>query len=70
MDTQTIEYLGARPLLELINDTGGWFALGNWNQATWNFDSMLNMLHGDQSVFAFFMTSVFTGSSTELAVSR
>ncbi|KAI8517248.1 Endothelin-converting enzyme 2 [Branchiostoma belcheri] len=41
----TVEELGAKPLLDIITDLGGWNATGTWNEETWNFSALFNRLH-------------------------
>ncbi|XP_078616185.1 endothelin-converting enzyme homolog isoform X2 [Branchiostoma floridae x Branchiostoma japonicum] len=41
----TVEELGAKPLLDIIEDLGGWNATGTWNEENWDFPTLFNRLH-------------------------
>jgi predicted metalloendopeptidase len=49
---------GTEPLLVDINDAGGWDALANWNNVTFDFTTMLYRVIGVHSTGALFSISV------------
>ncbi|KAL2084100.1 hypothetical protein ACEWY4_019618 [Coilia grayii] len=57
MDTDTIESQGPEPFLKLVQQLGGWPALGEWNETDLN--STLALLMGQYGTFPFF--SVYVG---------
>ncbi|XP_019628132.1 PREDICTED: endothelin-converting enzyme-like 1 [Branchiostoma belcheri] len=54
MQKEAREQASGRPLLELMDQLGGWAALGNWSEATWNFNDTFTRLHLDLKVDALF----------------
>nr|XP_033781039.1 kell blood group glycoprotein-like isoform X2 [Geotrypetes seraphini] len=52
MNTEKIQELGAEPMIELINQLGGWILTGPWNQS--NFNKTLHVLMGEYKTFPFF----------------
>ncbi|XP_062395180.1 kell blood group glycoprotein [Sardina pilchardus] len=57
MDINSIESQGSEPFLKLIQQLGGWSALGSWNRS--DFNSTLALLMGQYGTFPFF--SVYVG---------
>ncbi|XP_076135817.1 kell blood group glycoprotein isoform X2 [Alosa pseudoharengus] len=57
MDKDSIESRGSEPFLKLIQQLGGWSALGWWNRT--DFNSTLALLMGQYGTFPFF--SVYVG---------
>lgn len=58
MDETTIGKIGAKPLLDIINDLGGWNIAGQWNQSRFEFERTLKTVQRKYSVSAFFSTGV------------
>ncbi|XP_078614974.1 endothelin-converting enzyme homolog [Branchiostoma floridae x Branchiostoma japonicum] len=54
MEKEAREQASGRPLLELMDQLGGWAAVGNWSEATWNFNDTFTKLHLDLKVDALF----------------
>lgn len=55
---QTINQQGAKPLVDLIDSYGGWYALGSWEKSRWDFDFMMNVLLVEQKIPALFGISI------------
>ncbi|XP_013406377.1 endothelin-converting enzyme 2 [Lingula anatina] len=46
MDTNAIDRVGAKPLLEAISKAGGWKTIGTWDQSNWSLrDSVTTLLY-------------------------
>ena len=60
MDDTTIDKIGAKPLLDIINDLGGWNITPPWNKSKFNFERTLKTVHKNYSVSAFFSVNVDT----------
>lgn len=50
----TIETLGAKPLLGLIKDIGGWNISGTWNVDTWKLQRTLETVHNRYNMVGLF----------------
>ncbi|KAL4622510.1 endothelin-converting enzyme 1 isoform X2 [Arapaima gigas] len=62
MNEAKIESLGAQPLLELINQTGGWALTGPWDKD--NFQEVLRMVSARYRTSPFFTVYVSTDSKS------
>lgn len=60
MDDTTIDKIGAKPLLDIINDLGGWNIAPPWNKSKFNFEHTLKTVQKNYSVTAFFSMDVDT----------
>lgn len=60
MDDTTIDKIGAKPLLDIINDLGGWNIAPPWEKSKFNFERTLKTVHKNYSVTAFFSVDVDT----------
>ncbi|XP_005997425.1 endothelin-converting enzyme-like 1 [Latimeria chalumnae] len=58
VNLREIDRLGARPMLDVIEDCGGWDPLGSWTQAGWDIDELLYKTHGVYSTAVFFSLTV------------
>jgi len=50
----TIEALGAKPLLDLIKDIGGWNISGTWNVSSWKIQNTLETVHNKYNMAGLF----------------
>ncbi|XP_065582225.1 endothelin-converting enzyme homolog isoform X2 [Artemia franciscana] len=55
---EKIEKLGAKPLLDLINEFGGWNITGNFTVSSWNLQPVLEKLHNKYSMGGLFTWTV------------
>ncbi|XP_072897323.1 endothelin-converting enzyme 2-like isoform X2 [Hemitrygon akajei] len=62
LNEQTIEDLGAQPLIDLINRTGGWSITGPWDKD--NFLEVLKVVSGTYRTSPFFTIDVGTDSKS------
>ncbi|XP_072111338.1 endothelin-converting enzyme 2-like isoform X2 [Mobula birostris] len=62
LNEQTIEDLGAQPLIDLINRTGGWSITGPWDKD--NFLEVLKIVSGTYRTSPFFTIDVGTDSKS------
>ncbi|XP_013406315.1 endothelin-converting enzyme 1 [Lingula anatina] len=53
MDTNSIDQLGAKPLLDAIEKIGGWAAIGTWDNNTWRFEESMSTIFSDYFVQSF-----------------
>ena len=58
MDESTINKVGSKPLLDIINRLGGWNVTQVWNKTQFDFGKLLQEVHSIYSVSAFFATDV------------
>ena len=58
MDESTINKVGSKPLLDIINRLGGWNVTQDWNKTQFDFAKLLQKVHSIYSVSAFFTTDV------------
>ncbi|GFU35800.1 endothelin-converting enzyme homolog [Nephila pilipes] len=58
MNKTRIEELGAEPLLDLLNKTGGWTVSGGFNINDWNFQRILEIQHNQYGAPSFFSWTV------------
>lgn len=54
----TIETLGAQPLIDLIKDIGGWNISGKWNITTWKLQRTLETVHNKYNMAGLFFWMV------------
>ncbi|GFU20356.1 endothelin-converting enzyme homolog, partial [Nephila pilipes] len=69
MNKTLIEELGALPMLDLLNKTGGWFISGDFSINDWNFQRILEVQHnqyGAQSFFSWTVGSDLKNSSRNI----
>ncbi|VVC45563.1 Hypothetical protein CINCED_3A014184 [Cinara cedri] len=50
----TIETLGAQPLIDLIDQIGGWNISGLWNSTKWNLQTTLEIVHNNYNMVGLF----------------
>ncbi|KAF4525658.1 hypothetical protein B566_EDAN001258 [Ephemera danica] len=55
---ETIETLGAKPMLELLHDIGGWNISGGFNESTWSLQNTLHKLHNRYNMGGLFVWAV------------
>lgn len=56
---ETIESLGSKPILDLLNDIGGWnISGGNFNIATWNLQRSMHVLQNIYNMGGLFSWAV------------
>ncbi|GFT01325.1 endothelin-converting enzyme homolog, partial [Nephila pilipes] len=58
MNKTRIEELGAKPVLDLLNKTGGWTVSGDFNINDWNFQRTLEVQHNQYGASSFFSWTV------------
>lgn len=55
---ETIEALGAKPLLDLLANVGGWSIAGEFNISTWSLQRSLNVLQNGYNMGGFFSWAI------------
>jgi membrane metallo-endopeptidase-like protein 1 len=55
---ETIESLGAKPMLDLLRDIGGWNISGNFSESTWSLQRTLHTLHNRYNMGGLFVWAV------------
>ncbi|XP_015588301.1 endothelin-converting enzyme homolog isoform X2 [Cephus cinctus] len=55
---ETIEVLGAKPMLNLLNDTGGWNITGHFNISSWSLQNTMHILQNKYNMGGLFSWAV------------
>ncbi|EEB11803.1 endothelin-converting enzyme, putative [Pediculus humanus corporis] len=55
---ETIERLGAQPMLDLLNEVGGWNLSGPFNLSNWSLQKTLHLLHNEYNMGGLFSWAV------------
>lgn len=59
LDTnETIEHLGAKPMLDLLIKIGGWNISGEFNISRWTLQNTLHTVHNDYNMGGLFSWAV------------
>ncbi|XP_048460433.1 endothelin-converting enzyme-like 1 [Rhincodon typus] len=58
INMKEIDRLGAKPMLDIIEDCGGWDIIGTWKRTAWSLGELLYKTQGVYSTAAFFSLNV------------
>lgn len=55
---ETVEHLGAKPMLDLLEKVGGWNISGEFNLSGWTLQKTLHVLHNEYNMAGLFSWAV------------